>query len=208
MAGHEWVNDTIVSWADLQAQQESQLRFFEHFKTHKNAGNRAIHNTRTLTHNAVVLRRKKGDWSIDRQSNRFWEIERDTDAHVIILNYLDIEAIYKLQEQFQFPSELFATHLEKCEQHCSGDWSPSSFTSEPFLPSTSYRKNYISLDYRRPHDLGQLGAFERFEDGRVQRCHLLRSFHRAKDARSLYHHERLSMAWTQTQQSQGQPPFS
>lgn len=204
MVSPNGINNGIIPMTSFDAQQEPQLRFLRHFQENEYAGNLAVADPRTLARNAIVLLRGKDGWSIIRQPTSLMQVETDTKARVIILDFLDPEAIRVLQEHSHFPSELFATHLEKCEQHCTGSWKASHFTSELFLPSISHGKSFVSLDYRRPCDMRQPGSFEEFEQGRIGRCHLLRSFHLAKHSRCLYHHERLSMAWTRPEQGPGQ----
>ena len=193
----------IIEMSTFHSDYRPQLGFLKHFEASSQAANSAVTDLSTLAHEINILDRKQGCWeSVDTQ-NAIGKLEVGIDARVILLNYLDAQIIHELRRQFQFPAEVFAAHLEKCEQHHSGTWKPSDFTAEPLLPSTAHGKHLVSLDYRRPYRIDQSRSFDDFEHSRLQRCSLLRSFHWAHRSKGLYHHERITMAWVRTPEDKG-----
>ena len=191
----------IIEMSTFHSDYKPQLGFLKHFEASPQAANSAVRDPSTLAHEIHILDRKQGCW--ESVYTEIGQLEADIDARVIVLNYLDAQVIHELRERFKFPDEVFAAHLEKCEQHHSGTWKPSDFTAEPLLPSTAHVKHFVSLDYRRPYRIDQARSFEDFEYNRLRRCSLLRSFHWAHRSKALYHHERVAMAWVRTEKNTG-----
>ena len=176
--------------------EHPELGYLEFFLNHNQRGNYAFQNRSMLSHNAVILDRTNGTW-IERARNleiRSWEPSKGADGQAIVLDYLDSETIEYLGLQLNLDLQPFQTHLAGCEQHYRGYWAKNDLTSPPCLRSTRRSAQFVSIDYRRPYVVRDDTDIDNFDDNRMQRCSLLRSYQLTERAEVLFEHERYSIA--------------
>ena len=174
-------------------------------------GNSACQSRSTLIRNAIVLDRINGSWNerVQSQDTQSWGPSQDADGQAIILDYLDPEAVDYLGSRFDLDPQFFQTHMAGCEQHYSGFWARSEYTSAPCLPSTKRSASFVSFDYRRPYVVQDDTSVAVFNHNRIRRCSLLRSYHWMGTAEALFEHERYTIAWIPEIEGQrpGQSPM-
>ena len=176
---------------------QPDLRYLQRFLENNRWANSACQNRSKLAHTAVVLDRKKGEWT-ERPQNldcSTWEPANGVDGQAIVLDYLDTETIEYLGRELELDPRLFQAHLGGCEQHHTGDWAPSEFTVAPYLQSLRRKSHFVTVDYRRPYSAPNDSSLAIFNDTRIQTCSVLRSHHLLGGANTLFEHERYSVAW-------------
>lgn len=173
------------------------LTYLANFLNDNRMGNFACQNRSTLSRNARTLDRRNGSW-VERtwnQETRLWESSEDADGQAIIIDYLDSDAVEYLGLRFDLDPQVFQTHLAGCEQHYTGDWAKHDSTSAPCLRSSRRSAHFVSFDYRRPYNMRDDTSVAIFNQDRIQKCSLLRSYHWTRTAEALFQHERYSIAW-------------
>ena len=180
-----------------RAHLEPDLRYLEAFLNDNRMGNQACQNRSTIIRTGVLLDRVAGRWIQRAQSSscHTWEPAAGSDFQAIILDYLDSESIEYLGHNLELDPQFFSNHLSGCEQHYTGDWVKSRMTAAAYLQSARRNSRYTSFDYRRAYPIYSETNFGAFDNERIQKCGLLRSYHVATAAEVILQHERFSIAW-------------
>ena len=178
-------------------EKSPELNYLAHFLYDDQLGNKVSKDRSTIAHHAAVLEPRNGEWHHKSRNldHRALQPPIGADKQVIVLDYLDSDAIQLLGITFNIDPWFFQTHLAGSEQHFNGDWAPSDLTASPCPYSQRYKSRFISVNYRRPYPVPDAIAYTRFNENRIRTCSLLRSHHLTNGAKVLFEHERVSMTW-------------
>ena len=188
----------LISWTDIRTRFETEpkLKYLGALIQDPRLGNSACINRQLLARDVVILERnedgwREHEWKIGRQP---WDEADSARGYAIIMNYIDSEALQSIVP-LGIDVRAFQGHIDGCEQHYTGTWSPSNMTSPPYLRTEEYHSRFVSFDYRRRYTIRNATDLAAFESSRKERCRLLRSHHSARSADALFEHERCTVAW-------------
>ena len=176
---------------------EPRLRYLDAYIRDPRWGNDAPSERKCITKNARVLKRQgdrwvKREWDAHRQP---WEDQSTADGFVIIMDYLDSESVISLA-RLGIDVNVFAAHIDCCEQHYTGRWNRSKMSLPPYLRGECNDLNFVCHDYRRPYVVDSARDLAVLMGSQRQRCSLLRSDHLLRAADVVLLHERCTVAWT------------